>query len=196
MNLFATAKQKQEKKPKNEKVSFRNDNVSAELERLAEVQAKIDALTAEAKILTDTVKSEATEAFLNLYENGRKFPGSFNFESGKASMLFIPVDRYIKIDQVRSEELAEKYGNEIIEEKTTYTMNSELVDKYGEIISDLILKSKKIDDADKAKLIAASTEYMVAKGTISSLENFNQKKAEVLEDIKPVFMMKNVTVEE
>lgn len=196
MNLFATAKQKQEKKPKNEKVSFRNDNVSAELERLAEVQAKIDALTAEAKILTDAVKSEATEAFLNLYENGRKFPGSFNFESGKASMLFIPVDRYIKIDQVRSEELAEKYGNEIIEEKTTYTMNSELVDKYGEIISDLILKSKKIDDADKAKLIAASTEYMVAKGTISSLENFNQKKAEVLEDIKPVFMMKNVTVEE
>lgn len=196
MNLFATAKQKQEKKPKNEKVSFRNDNVSAELERLAEVQAKIDALTAEAKILTDAVKSEATEAFLNLYENGRKFPGSFNFESGKASMLFIPVDRYIKIDQVRSEELAEKYGNEIIEEKTTYTMNSELVDKYGEIISDLIVKSKKIDDADKAKLIAASTEYMVAKGTISSLENFNHKKAEVLEDIKPVFMMKNVTVEE
>ena len=45
-------------------------------------------------------------------------------------------------------------------------------------------------------MIAASTEYMVAKGTISSLENFNQKKAEVLEDIKPVFMMKNVTVEE
>jgi len=196
MNLFATAKQKQEKKLKNEKVSFRNDNVSAELERLAEVQAKIDALTAEAKILTDAVKSEATEAFLNLYENNRKFPGSFNFESGKASMLFIPVDRYIKIDQVRSEELTEKYGSEIIEEKTTYTMNSELVDKYGVIISDLIINSKKIDDADKAKLIAASTEYMVAKGTISSLENFNHKKAEVLEDIKPVFMMKNVTVEE
>jgi len=196
MNLFATAKEKQEKKPKNEKVSFRNNEVSAELERLAEVQAQIDALTAEAKILTDSVKNTAVDAFLDLYEKGRKFPGSFNFESGKASMMFIPVDRYIKIDQVRSEELAEKYGSDIIDEKTTYTMNSELVDKYGEVISDLIIKCKKIDDADKAKLIAASTEYMVAKGTISSLENFSQKKAEILEDIKPVFMMKNVTVEE
>ena len=196
MNLFATAKQKQEKKPKNEKVSFRNDNFSAELERLAEIQSKIDALTAEAKLLTDSVKGEAIDAFLNLYETGRKFPGSFNFESGKASMMFIPVDRYIKIDQVRSEELADKYGEDIIEEKTTYTMNSELVDKYGEVISDIIIKSKKIDDADKAKLIAASTEYMVAKGTISSLENFKHKKAEILEDIKPIFMMKNISVEE
>jgi hypothetical protein len=111
-------------------------------------------------------------------------------------MMFIPVDRYIKIDHVRAQELIDKYGEDSVSEKTTYIMSTELVDKYGEIISDLIVKSKKIAEEDKAKLISANTDFSVASGMIQRLEDYSTHKMEIIEDIKPIFQLKNVKVEE
>lgn len=196
MNLFATAKQKVEKKPKNEKISVRIEKISNDLTRLAELQEKIDAMTAEAKLLSENVRSVGVETFVDLYDKNKKYPGSFNVEAGKASMMFIPVDRYIKIDHVRAQELIDKYGEDSVSEKTTYIMSTDLVDKYGEIISDLIIKSKKIAEEDKAKLISANTDFSVASGMIQRLEDYSTHKMEIIEDIKPIFQLKNVKVEE
>ena len=49
--------------------------------------------------------------------------------------MFLPTDMYIKIDEERSEELKKKYGEDIVTEKTVYTMDTELVDNYVDIIS-------------------------------------------------------------
>ena len=196
-NLFAAAKaQGATAAPaaKNQKETVVIKSIASELERLAQVQEQIDALTAEAKLLTETVKSESVTAFIDLYEKKGSYPGSFNIEAGNASMLFIPNDKYISLNEERAEELQSKYGADIIEENTTYTMDAALIEKYGEEISNLILKSKKIAEEDKAKLIGATTKYSVRKGTISVI---TQKFAdygvdEVVMDIKPVFQMKNV----
>lgn len=194
-NLFAAAKTAAPAKPaKAQKEVVKIDSIASDLERLAQVQEQIDALTAEAKLLTETVKSESITAFVDLYEKKNSYPGSFEIEAGKASMLFIPMDKYITINEERAGELSAKYGDEIVEEHTTYTMDASLIERYGEEISNLIMKSKKIAEEDKMKLIGATVKYSVRKGTISVITDrfADYGVNEVIEDIKPVFSMKSV----
>jgi hypothetical protein len=192
-NLFKAAKANPEKKAASkEKVVVQVDYLSQEIERLAKIQEEIDALNAEAKLLHEQVKEAGVNEFINLFESSSKYPGSFNIESDNASVMFIPSDRYTKIDEERSNELIEKYGEGMVEESTTYIMDSALVEKYGDVISDLITNSKKIEKADKEKLISAKVDYSIAKGTISSLNEYNlYDMKEIISDIKPVFMLKN-----
>ena len=197
-NLFAAAKTNApaDTKAKAQKEVVTINSIASDMERLAQVQEQIDSLTAEAKMLTETVKSESINAFVDLYEKKSKYPGSFNIEAGKASMLFIPMDKYISLNEERANELTDKYGADMVEENTTYTMDSALVEQYGEEISNLIMKSKKIAEEDKARLISATTKYAVSKGTISVLtEKFGDFGIdEIVSDIKPVFSMKNVKI--
>ncbi len=192
-NLFKAAKANPEKKATSkEKVVVQVDYLSQEIERLAKIQEEIDALNAEAKLLHDQVKEAGVNEFINLFESSSKYPGSFNIESENASVMFIPSDRYTKIDEERSNELIEKYGEGMVEESTTYIMDSALVEKYGEVISDLIMNSNEIEEDDKEKLISAKVDYSIAKGTISSLNEYNlYDMKEIISDIKPVFMLKN-----
>ena len=197
-NLFAAAKTNApaDTKAKAQKEVVTINSIASDMERLAQVQEQIDSLTAEAKMLTETVKSESINAFVDLYEKKSKYPGSFNIEAGKASMLFIPMDKYISLNEERANELTDKYGADMVEENTTYTMDSALIEQYGEEISNLIMKSKKIAEEDKARLISATTKYAVSKGTISVLtEKFADFGIdEIVSDIKPVFSMKNVKI--
>jgi hypothetical protein len=75
-------------------------------------------------------------------------------------------------------------------------MNSELVEKYGELLSNAIAKIKEIPDSDKAKLISAITSFEIKKGTISDLDKFGGTIPEMLEEVKPIYQMKNVKVED
>jgi len=196
-NLFAAAKTAAPAKPaKAPKEIVKIDSIASDLERLAQVQEQIDQLSAEAKLLSESVKSESINAFVELYEKKNSYPGSFEIAAGKASMLFIPMDKYIVLNEERAGELTAKYGDEIVEEQTTYTMDAALIEKYGEEISNLILKSKKIEEEDKAKLIGATVKYAVKKGTISVItDKFGDYGVdEVVMDIKPVFSMKNVKI--
>jgi hypothetical protein len=88
------------------------------------------------------------------------------------------------------------FGEDIATEKTTYNMNSELVEKYGELLSNAIAKIKEIPDSDKAKLISAITSFEIKKGTISDLDKFGGTIPEMLEEVKPIYQMKNVKVED
>jgi len=58
----------------------------------------------------------------------------------------------------------------------------------------MILKSKKIADADKAKLIESETTYTIKKGLINELATLGKKfKADVkkmVEEIRPIFNVK------
>lgn len=196
-NLFKAAKEAKPAKPaKATKAAVELPQIASDLERLAEVSQLIDALTAEAKLLTETVKSESVAAFIELYEDTNKYPGSFDVNAGMASMLFIPMDKYTMINEERAMELSSKYGKGMIEETTVYQVNSELVEKYGEELSSLILKSKKIAEEDKARLIIAQTKWAIQKGAITSIntltESYDYTIEEVIQDIKPVFSMKNV----
>jgi hypothetical protein len=208
MNLFAKAKVKNvAKAPKaaKEEVVIVEPAFHLTLTRLAELKIQQDALEAESSILAAQVKERSIAEFAKLYDENGKYPGSFVIRASgmkkmpSASLMFLPTDKYIKIDEDRYNELAAEFGPEMVTEKTTYIMDSELIEKHGEVLSDLINKCKAFTEADKAKLIKAVTTYEVAKGTISELKNEKFAKygiENMLSEIKPVYQMKNVKVDE
>lgn len=202
-NLFKAAKEKgatASAAPTKTEVEINDPIFHANLSRLAELNAQIDELSAETKVLTDEVKGRSITEFTKLYEKNGKYPGSFNIKSTgmvgqpEASLMFIPTDKYIKINEERYNELSQAYGPSLVSEKTTYVMDSELVEKYGEELSDAIAKIPGIPDSDKAKLIKAMVSFEIAKGTIQELTKYRATVGEMLEEIKPVYQMKNVKV--
>jgi anti-anti-sigma regulatory factor len=194
-NLFKTAKKEAPKstKPQKVEVVVKDTQLAKDIARLAKINAEIDSLSAESNDLSSSIKTKSQEEFVKLYKETGKYPGSFNMVAGTSSVMVVPTDRYIKIDEERHNELQETYGEEIVEQKNTYLMDTEMVEKYGEVISELIMKSKKIVEEDKAKLIYVTTSYTVKKGTISSLiEKFKKfSMTTIIEDIRPVFQLKN-----
>lgn len=204
-NLFAAAKAKGATAPEKSgkvEVVIKDAQFHQDLSRLAEINSEVDRLNAEAAVLAGITKERGIKEFANLYETSGKYPGSFNVRGTglkgmpDASFMFIPTDKYIKIGEDRYKELVEQFGEEIAEEKTTYVMDAELIEKYGELLSEAIHKIKGISDDDKAKLIKAQTSYNIRKGTISDLAKYPVRITEMLEEIKPVYQSKNVKIED
>jgi len=95
--------------------------------------------------------------------------------------------------------LQEEFGDEIVTEETVFTMDSKLIEKYGSVISDLIKNCKKIEVNDKPKLISATVTHTVTKGTLQVADKYVTKKMpldEVLDNISPVYQMKNLKIDE
>ena len=165
----------------------------ADLKRMADIDAKMAELEAEKATLDLGVREEAKTAMANLYNQKNSFPGSLKVVAGSRSFLFITADKYIKIDEERAEELTKKYGKELVTENTVFSLNTAMVQKYSQVISDLIEGSKKIANEDKEKLIESTTAWSIAKGTISNLRNKVYAKFNIgtlLEDIRPIYSVK------
>lgn len=193
-NLFAKSKETatSKKVDKHEVVEI-SKKFEKHLSRMAEIDEAMAELEAEKATLDSGVREEAKTAMINLYNQKNSFPGSIKVVAGERSFLFITADKYIKIDEARAKELSEKYGEEVVSEKTVFSLNAAMVEKYSQVLSDLIMNSKKIENADKEKLIESTTSWSVAKGMIEKLRTsifakFNLN--EIIEDIRPIFSVK------
>ena len=59
--------------------------------------------------------------------------------AGDVSQLMLcPSDKYISINTERAEALREAFGEDIVEEKTTFSFDNEMIEKYGEILCCLV----------------------------------------------------------
>ena len=195
-NLFKKAKSAAPaKKAAAEREVFPIDSSVLETEicALAKLNKQIAELSAEAKLLTKSVKDQGFDKFVEVYDDRGKFPGSMTIKSGNGEFMFVPMDKYLSIDKDAAAEIS-AISPELVTEKTTYTMNTKLVEKYGDVISEMIEKSKKITADDKEKLIGATVKYEITKGTIKSLKDdyAGTPVAEMLEIIQPVYMMKGL----
>jgi len=205
-NLFQKAvkkgKSKSAAKSDKEVIIIKDKQFHTNLTQMVNLNKKISALSAEAKTIDGELRERGLDEFTKLYDETGKFPGSIQIEARDktkpaACYDFIPVDRYIKIDEERAGELEEQYGEEIITTDVKFSMDSKLVEKYGDTLSSLIEESDEIDDEDKDKLIAAVVSFTVKKGTIKELGDYTSKRItteEVLEDIRPVYMLKNIKI--
>jgi len=203
MNLFATAPETKKSKSttaNREQVVINESSFHKAVYRLAQIDAEKDALKAEETSLNDDVKLRSIEEFSKLYDKTGVYPGSFDIVATgaknlkDATFMCLPTDKYISLNEDSFNFLKETYGKEIVEKTETYTMNTELVEKYGEVISKLILNCKEISDQDKLMLISKSTSYSVRKGTIKSLKTFKTSVSELVANILPVFQRKNIRI--
>jgi len=167
------------------------------VEKLEQLNDQLKSAKAKADMISDEIRDVAKEAWMEQYSKTGKNPESVMVcqENGLdvAQLMFVPTDRYITITPDRAEELQEVYGEEIVEEETTFSFDSTMIEKYGEILSDLIMNSPDIAEADKEKIIKATTKYSVAKGTIDKLADYGDI-SEMMETVKPVVALKNVEV--
>jgi len=197
-NLFETAKKASETKKKDKHVVVNlKPEFEQSLSRMAEINSLLADLEAEKAVLDSEVREEAKKEMINLYNQKRSFPGTLKVVAGKMGFQFITMDKYITIDDVRFAELANKYGNEIVDRETIFSFNNEVLEKNQETISKILMDSKKLSDWAKENLLLSKTTYSVKKGTISNLSAIATEKkiksiGTIIEDIRPIFSIKAV----
>jgi hypothetical protein len=194
-NLFDKAKETGTSKIKVEKHEIvEMPQFTKTLAQLESIDTQMAELAAKREILDSEIREAGKDKMIELYQNKGSFPGTLKIVAGERSFLFMTSDKYLKVDKDRYAELVEMFGQEVAEEKTRYFFNNAILEKYQEVISDMILKNKKIADEDKAKLIESETTYTVKKGTINNLVTLAKKmKSNVqrmIEEIRPIFSVK------
>lgn len=202
-NLFNKAKKaapakKVSAKDKKVRIVVEDPDFFEKVEKLEELQGTLKTAKAKADLISDELKDLAKDKWADLYEETNKNPESVmivqdNEDGDTAQFMFVPTDKYITINEDRAEELKDTYGDEIVEEKTTFSFDETMIEKYGEVLSELIENSDEIEDKDKEKIIKATTAYSVAKGTISKFKEYGEV-VEMMETVKPVIAIKNVEI--
>lgn len=206
-NLFTQAKKSatpKASKAKEEKlrIKVKDADFFEKIERLEKLQENMKRDKAAADIINDEIKEIAVTEWSKVYDKTSKNPGSVMLEAREgvdiSQVMFVPSDKYITINEDRANYLIETYGEDAVEEKTTFSFDAEMVEKYGEILSELISNSEDIDDEDKRRIIKASRSFSVKKGAIDKFKDFaEQADADVLqivEEFKPVVALKNIEV--
>ena len=186
-----------EKKDSKVRINVNDITFFEKIQTLEILNDRMKSDKAKADMISDEVRDVAKEKWAELYQKTGKNPGSVMIEAKSgldtAQIMFIPQDKYITINAEKAETLREEYGDDIVEENTTFSFDDEMIQKYGEILSTLIENSDEIADADKDKIIKAVTKFTVAKGTIDVMKTYG-KVNEVMEAVRPVVMLKGPEV--
>ena len=200
-NLFSKAKstapKTSAKKDEKTRIDLNDPDFFTKVYKLEILQDRMKSDKAQADLIADEIKELSKEEWVRLYEKTGKNPGSIFVESivneQVAQVMFVPSDKYLTVTSEKAEVLTEKFGLDIVEEKTVFSFDNDMIEKYGEVLSNLIMSSDDISDSDKDKIIKASTSYSISKGTIDKMKSYGVV-SEVMDEIKPVISLKNVEV--
>lgn len=201
-NLFTKAKKaapaKAAAKDTKKVIKITDPSFFGKVEKLQQLQDRMKADKAKADMFADEIKDLGKEEWAKLYEETGKNPETVMLEQenengDNSHVMFMVTDKYITINEDRATELQEAYGEDIVEEKTTFAFDNEMIEKYGEILSRLIEESAEISEKDKEKIIRATTSFSVAKGTIDNFAKLGNV-SEMIDATKPVVALKNVEV--
>ena len=97
------------------------------------------------------------------------------------------MDAYKKVEEAKEAMLCQY--DDLMETKTTYTINADLLDRCGQAVSEAIQSSPDISDDDKANLILATEKKEVKKGTIDRLLSFENPEL-IFSIIEPTVALK------
>lgn len=198
-NLFtkkrATAKTTKAKKETKPVVVVHGDEFSKSLEKFNRLRKEAANIKSELAAVEGEIKDTGVDKFVGLYENGKRNPGSFKLESDSGEkVLVVPTDRYLKIDDERAQELKDEYGDEIVEEKTTWSFNAKLLGKYQDEISELIMGADFMSNDEKEDLIVPNVALNIKKGAINEAMTLGKGNViDFLADIAPVVSLKQTT---
>ena len=201
MDLFKTAKDnaKSASAKKNDKVFVKvdGDDFDQKMIKYAQAKAEMDAAKAKFEMVEADFKPSAIEVFNEQYKKTGVNPDSFIITSKSgSSVMLIPSDKYIKPTLDTFSELTEKYNGEVTEEIDEYSLETELVQKYGHLLSKAISSIKGISDDDKKRLIKAKTVMIIKKGSIDKALTIGKGNiSEYIDDIRPIFGLKNAKTE-
>lgn len=187
-NLFATATKVKETTKKMDKKIIQAPELADKIKRFAELKQAIDSATGELKMIEGDIKSVGKTLFMKEYKAQKSTPDNFKIqdETGN-SCMFIVMDKYTIVDENKAGILSNFDG--LLAENVVYKFNAELVEKYGAILSELILNCPDIDDMDKGNLISGEKTFSIQKGSIDRLMQYDSPDA-IFELINPIVALK------
>jgi hypothetical protein len=187
-NLFASATKVKETAKKTDKKVINAPELGNKIQRFAELKQLIDSATGELKMIEGDIKGIGKKLFMSEYKQQRSTPDNFKIqdETGN-SCMFICMDKYTIVDETKAGILANFEG--LLAENVVYKFNADLVEKYGAVLSELILNCSDIDDLDKGNLISGEKTFSVAKGSIDRLMQYANPE-QVYELINPIVALK------
>jgi hypothetical protein len=187
-NLFASATKVKETAKKTDKKVINAPELGNKIQRFAELKQLIDSATGELKMIEGDIKGIGKKLFMSEYNQQRSTPDNFKIqdETGN-SCMFICMDKYTIVDETKAGILANFEG--LLAENVVYKFNADLVEKYGAVLSELILNCSDIDDLDKGNLISGEKTFSVAKGSIDRLMQYANPE-QVYELINPIVALK------
>ena len=187
-NLFAATTTKTAAPKKADKKVVSAHELGDKVKRFADLKNQIDALTGELKMIEGDIKGKGRELFVQEYKRERRTPENFKIQDQTgSSCLFIVMDKYTAVDDEKAAILKDFDG--LLGENVVYKFNTELVEKYGSVLSELILNCPDIADEDKGNLISGERTYSVSKGSIDRLLQFANSE-QVFELINPICALK------
>ena len=182
-NLFAQNTKVKETAKKPEKAVMEAPDLENKVQRYAELKALIDASTSELKMIEGDIKQRGRGLFIDHYKAAKLRPESFKIKDNTgASCLMIVMDKYTAVDENKAEILRE---NDLLSENVTY----KFVEKYGQILSQLIIDCPEIEEADKGNLISGEICFSVKKGSIDRLMQYDSPEA-IFDLINPIVSLK------
>ena len=187
-NLFATATRIKETAKKTDKRVICSPILGNKVQRYAELKQLIDSATGELKMIEGDIKLVGKDLFMKEYRSQRSTPDNFKIqdETGN-SCMFICMDKYTIVDESKANVLGNFEG--LLAENVVYKFNAELVEKYGAILSELIINCPDIDDLDKGNLISGEKTFSVAKGSIDRLMQYDNPE-QIFDLINPIVALK------
>ena len=187
-SLFDMAKKTDTPKSKSKvKPEVRVVGIESEIARYDDLKEIINNAKAEQEIIGGKLKQIGKEQFLEIYEEKGNKPENFNLADGDEEILFIVMDKYKKVEPEK-QAILEQYDG-LLEVVTTYSFNPEVLDRVGEVVSNLILESKDLSDDDKNKLIIKDTIVGIKKGTIDRLMDYEDPE-QIFDLIEPILALK------
>jgi hypothetical protein len=187
-NLFASATKVKETAKKTDKKVINAPELGNKIQRFAELKQLIDSATGELKMIEGDIKGIGKKLFMSEYKQQKSTPDNFKIqdETGN-SCMFICMDKYTIVDETKAGILANFDG--LLAENVVYKFNADLVEKYGAVLSELILNCPDIDDLDKGNLISGEKTFSVAKGSIDRLMQYDSPE-QIFELINPIVALK------
>jgi len=185
--MFTTKVKETTAAKKSEKKLFSAIELEGKISQFTALKNQIDNLTGQLKMIEGEVKERAKIEFFNQYRKERRKPDNFKLQDAEGGQLMaIFMDKYGIVDAEKAERLKE-YN--LITEKKVFKFNNELLEKYQDIIAEVLTNCPDIDAEDKPNLIEGELTYHVESGAIEKLFAFPNME-EVFELIKPVIALK------
>jgi hypothetical protein len=180
-------------KAKDDKETVLIAGLSEKLLDLQKLKGDIADLESILTVLTDEVKNISKDQYVDLYIKNKTNPNTFLIKDDEGCVMVLPTDKYNEkqLTEERIAELRKKYGKDIVQTTEKFYFDPVILERNLEKVESLLMNSPDISDADKDGLILKEVKNTIRKGAIDDLLKYDPNVRDVLDDIQPVFQLKN-----
>lgn len=171
----------------------KGEDFAEKLEKFVSLKDQIKELTAEQKSIEGEIKETCKNEYIKLYTEMKRNPESIKVASEKGDkIMFMAVKKYVgAVDEERAEELREKYGVTMVEEKSEVIFDNDLLNKFSDQIEALIMSADFLTDEQKENLFINKVTYTIKSDAINEAFTCGNGDVEgLINDINPVLMLK------